>query len=302
LALTNILNLGEFIGQLIKKKVVLLGDSSVGKTSLIRRYVIDEFHDSYIETIGTKISRKEIELEVNDNLFSLSLQVWDVLGQKAYSAVQSRAFVGMDGALLVADTTRSETLESLKSYWIPTLQRVVPVAPLVFLGNKMDLSEDRQFSLDDLKGLSSEHFPSDIENAFFTSAKTGKNVERAFMTIAELILSSQEMEDPTKEIFEELMAESVYMERDKTSLVGVTDAIITDFCDDFEDKDEGMRILRDQFIKAGVGVSNPTKAGILKAIEYLAEEELKIKDPDTVAVKKNKWINMVNDAKEKDSS
>jgi len=280
---------------------VLLGDSSVGKTSLIRRYVIDEFHDSYIETIGTKISKKEIELEVNNNAFSLSLQIWDVLGQKAYSAVQSRAFVGMDGALLVADTTRSETLESLKSYWIPTLKRVVPVAPLVFLGNKSDLAEDAQFSLDDLVEFSSEQSQSDSENTFLTSAKTGVNVERAFITIAELILSSQEMEDPTKEIFEELMAESVYMERDKTSLVGVTDAIITDFCDDFEDKDEGMKILRDQFIKAGVGVSNPTKAGILKAIEYLAEEELRIMNPETVKAKKNKWIHMVNDVKDQQS-
>ena len=280
---------------------MLLGDSSVGKTSLIRRYVIDEFHDSYIETIGTKISKKEIELEVNNNAFSLSLQIWDVLGQKAYSAVQSRAFVGMDGALLVADTTRSETLESLKSYWIPTLKRVVPVAPLVFLGNKSDLAEDAQFSLDDLVEFSSEQSQSDSENTFLTSAKTGVNVERAFITIAELILSSQEMEDPTKEIFEELMAESVYMERDKTSLVGVTDAIITDFCDDFEDKDEGMKILRDQFIKAGVGVSNPTKAGILKAIEYLAEEELRIMNPETVKAKKNKWIHMVNDVKDQQS-
>jgi small GTP-binding protein len=289
---------GECIGQLIKKKVVLLGDSSVGKTSLIRRYVIDEFHDSYIETIGTKISRKEIELEVNGMEYSLSLQIWDVLGQKAYSAVQSRAFVGMDGALLVADLTRPDTLESLESYWIPTLKRVVPVAPLVFLGNKSDLKGEIQVSLDDIVSLSSEHSQSDIESSYLTSAKTGENVEKAFLTIANMILSSQEEEDPTKEIFEELMAESVYMERDKSSLVGVTDAIITDFCDDFEDKDKGMKILREQFIKAGVGVSNPTKAGILKAIDYLVEEEMKINDPETVEARKNKWIHMVNDVKE----
>jgi small GTP-binding protein len=289
---------GEYIGQLVKKKVVLLGDSSVGKTSLIRRYVIDEFHDSYIETIGTKISRKEIELKVDGNEYSLSLQIWDVLGQKAYSAVQSRAFIGMDGALLVADITRKDTLESLSSYWIPTLQKVVPAAPLLFLGNKMDLAGDAEFSEGELIDLSREYSQPGDENAFFTSAKTGKNVERSFMNISNLILSTQEMEDPTKEIFEELMAESVYMERDKTSLVGVTDAIITDFCDAYEDKDEGMKILREQFIRAGVGVSNPTKAGMLKAIDYLVEEQTKFLDEETVNKKKNKWVQMVNDAKE----
>jgi small GTP-binding protein len=282
----------------VKKKVVLLGDSSVGKTSLIRPYVIDEFHDSYIETIGTKISRKEIELEVEGKGYSLSLQIWDVLGQKAYSAVQSRAFIGMDGAILVADITRKDTLESLTEYWIPTLRKVVPVAPLVFLGNKIDLASEAQFSDEDLTNLAQEHSQSESDNAFYTSAKTGKNVERAFITIANLILSSHEMEDPTKEIFEELMAESVYMERDKTSLVGVTDAIITDFCDSYEDKDKGMRILREQFIRAGVGVSNPTRSGILKAIDYLVEEELKFLDEDKVKAKKNKWVQMVNDAKE----
>jgi small GTP-binding protein len=282
----------------VKKKVVLLGDSSVGKTSLIRRYVIDEFHDSYIETIGTKISRKEIELEVNQNAFSLSLQIWDVLGQKAYSAVQSRAFVGMDGALLVADLTRPETIESLTSYWIPTLQKVVPVAPLVFLGNKMDLVGETVKSLNDVNTVAQEYNDSEVDNALLTSAKTGENVEKAFITIARMILSVQAEEDPTKEIFEELMAESVYMERDKSTLVGVTDTIITDFCDDFDDKDEGMRILREQFIKAGVGVSRPTKTGIKNAIELLIEDQSKRMDSEAVEAQKKKWLQMVDDAKE----
>lgn len=278
--------------------MVLIGDSSVGKTSLIRRYVIDEFHDSYIETIGTKISKKEIELEVNGTEYSMSLQIWDVLGQKAYSAVQSRAFVGMDGAILVSDITRTETLESLSTYWIPTLQKVVPVAPLVFLANKSDLAYDAQFTVEDLIKMAEEHTTKGLDNAFLTSAKTGKNVEQAFKTIANLILSAQVMEDPTKEIFEELMAESVYMERDKTTLVGVTDAIIADFCDAYEDKDEGMKILREQFIRAGVGVSNPTKEGMLKAIDYLIEEVTKVLDEETVKVIRHRWVQMVNDAKD----
>lgn len=289
---------GEHIGELVKKKVVLLGDSSVGKTSLVRRYVIDEFHDHYIETIGTKISRKDLDLEINGKEYSLSLQIWDVLGQKAYSSVQSKALVGMNAALLVADLTRKETLDSLESYWIPTLKKVVADAHLVFLGNKKDLKDRTQFTLDDLSQISTKYALSDMDNHFLTSAKTGENVENAFLYVAKMMLSSLKPEDPTKEIFEELMAESIYMERDKTSLIGVTDAIITDFCEDYKDKDKGMKALRDQFVKAGVEISRPTKQGMVRAVEYLAEEALKFMDADTVAQKKQKWLRMVRDAKE----
>lgn len=275
-----------------------MGDSSVGKTSLIRRYVIDEFHDHYIETIGTKISRKDIDLKVNGREFSLNLQIWDVLGQKAYSAVQSRAFVGMDGALLVADVTRRETLDSIESYWIPSLKKVVADPYLVFLANKVDLVAREQFTMDDLSQISSKYAPSGMENHFLTSAKTGENVEKAFISIAKMMLSSQRLEDPTKEIFEELLAESVLMERDKTSLMGVTDAIITDFCKVYKDKEKGMKVLREQFIKAGVGVSNPTKPGLIKAIEYLAEEASQLMDAEAVREQKEKWLRMVRDAKE----
>ena len=289
---------GEPIGELVKKKVVLLGDSSVGKTSLIRRYVIDEFHDHYIETIGTKVSRKDIELEIDGKEYSLRLQIWDVLGQKAYSAVQSRAFVGMDGALIVVDITRKDTLDSIENYWMPTLKKVVADAYLVFLANKMDLIGMAQFTLDDLNQISSKYSSSEAKNYFLTSAKTGENVENAFLSLAKMMLSFLRPEDPTKEIFEELMAESVYMERDKTSLVGVTDAIITDFCGGYKDRDEGMKVLREQLVKAGVKISSPTKQGLIKAVEYLTEEASKFLDDKTVTKKKEKWLRLVRDAKE----
>jgi small GTP-binding protein len=282
----------------VKKKIVLLGDSAVGKTSLIRRYVIDEFHDHYIETIGTKVSRKDIELEINDEEYSLNLQIWDVLGQKAYSAVQSRALVGIDGAIMAADITRKDTLDSIESYWIPTLIRVVGDAPLLFLANKMDLTDKAQFTLEELESISSENSQSDIKNYFLTSAKTGENVNDAFMALSKMVLTSKNVRDPSAEIFEELMAESVLVEKDKTTLIGVTDMIITDFCNGFENKDEAMKILRDQFVRAGVGISNPTKTGMEKAVEYLAEEELKFREPEIVKPRKEKWLRLIRDTKD----
>ena len=153
-----------------------------------------------------------MELEILGKELSLSLQIWDVLGQKAYSAVQSRALVGMDGALLVADLTRKETLDSLENHWIPTLKKVVSDPHMVFLANKMDLMANSQFNLDDLGKVSVGHISSERDNYFLTSAKTGENVENAFLTMARMMLTSRKPEDPTKGIFEELMAK-VYIWR-----------------------------------------------------------------------------------------
>ena len=289
---------GEHIGELVKKKVVLLGDSAVGKTSLIRRYVIDEFHDHYIETIGTKISRKDIELRLEEREYSLNLQIWDVLGQKAYSSVQSKAFVGMNGALLVCDITRKETLDSLREYWLPTLTKVVQDPKLVFMVNKVDLLVDAQFTEDDVRQVASEFTVRDIQNCYMTSAKTGENVEEAFVAVAKMMVGQETIEDPTKEIFEELMAEGVYMEADKSSILGVTDMIITDFCREFGDKEKGMEILRGQFVKAGVEISKPTKSGMERAVELLGEELEKIIPQYEVDHTKDKWLRMIRDSEE----
>ncbi|UCF07574.1 MAG: hypothetical protein JSW28_07985, partial [Thermoplasmata archaeon] len=222
----------------------------------------------------------------------------DVLGQKAYSSVQSKAFVGMNGALMVCDITRKETLDSLKNYWLPALVKVVQEPKLVFLTNKVDLLVDARFTLDDVKEIASEYAIGEMENSFMTSAKTGEKVEEAFRTIAKMMLSAKSIEDPTREIFEELMAEGVYMEADKTTLLGVTDMIITDFCREFGDKEKGMEILRGQFVKAGVEISRPTKAGVIKAIDYLAEELQKFQPHYEVDHTKHKWLRMIKDAEE----
>lgn len=283
---------------MVKKKLVLIGDSAVGKTSLIRRYVIDEFHDHYIETIGTKISRKDIEVEVDGKEYSLNLQIWDVLGQKAYSSVQSRAFVGMEGALVVADITRKETLDSIANYWLPALNKVVVNPRLVFLANKMDLMDDAKFTMDELTEISSKYAFSKLSASFLTSAKTGENVEDAFINLSKMMLKTKEPEDPTKDIFEDLIAERAFVERDKSSLKGIIDTIITDFCRNYEDENIGMEKLRELFIKAGVSISHPTKENMYRAIDYLAEEESKFLDSETVFKNKEKWMRMIRDAVE----
>ena len=97
----------------IKKKVVLLGNSAVGKTSLIKRFVYDKFEDSYIATIGSKVTKKNMSMMTGGQEKGLTLMIWDVLGSEGYKATHARTLAGAHGAILVSDLTRKDTLDSL---------------------------------------------------------------------------------------------------------------------------------------------------------------------------------------------
>src|SRR2546427_813146 len=123
----------------MKSKVVLLGDGGVGKTSLVRRFVVDQYSDDYITTIGTKVSKRSLNLGSPLAEVEMVLQIWDVLGQKGYSGVQETAIKGAQGVLLVYDATNDESRRALEDYWIPAVWRLAGRIPTVFAGNKSDL-------------------------------------------------------------------------------------------------------------------------------------------------------------------
>src|SRR6266702_3278588 len=97
-----------------EKKVLLIGDASVGKTSLVRRFVIDKFDDRYIVTIGTKTSRKPMEFkyEPQQLAITLTLNIWDIIGQKEMKKLHTLYFKGSEGVIVVCDMTRADTLAS----------------------------------------------------------------------------------------------------------------------------------------------------------------------------------------------
>lgn len=169
----------------IKYKICLLGDGGVGKTSLIRRFVLDQFDDKYLATFGTKISKKTIEIDKdNDEDINLHLMIWDVMGQKEFKKAQKHAYNNCNGALIVCDLTRYNTLESIES-WCEDLFSVTDEVPIIILANKNDLHDQATFKEEDLEKISKKL------NAPFllTSAKTGNNVETAFLEIGKRIFS-----------------------------------------------------------------------------------------------------------------
>ena len=120
-------------------KIVILGDGGVGKTSLIKKFVHDEFSDDYISTIGGKISKKEINFGENQ----LKLQIMDIPGQDTFSKLNRNNFMGAKGAIVVYDCTRKSTFDRLE-HWIGNLYDVVGQVPVMILGNKHDIIEHFQ--------------------------------------------------------------------------------------------------------------------------------------------------------------
>jgi small GTP-binding protein len=166
-----------------KKKVCLLGDTAVGKTSLIRKYVFDEFSDDYLTTIRTKTSKKEMFLVFPEEEveFNVTLLIWDIMGQHSFRNILKEAyFYGANGGIVVCDLTRKDTLESIHG-WVETLTSVAGKIPLVFIGNKSDLSNEAEFELNDIENLAKELGGL---SCFTTSAKDGTNVNSVFTTLA----------------------------------------------------------------------------------------------------------------------
>lgn len=171
----------------VKLKICLVGEGGVGKTSLIKRYVFDQFSDGYITTIGTKVTKKELKIEnpTTKEDLDVTLLIWDIMGQSGFrELLQEAYFYGAQGGLAVCDITRKDTLAGLEG-WIESLHDVVKKVPMVFIGNKSDRMDDAEFKFEDLKEFASKYGDPTV---FLSSAKTGVNVNLAFKNIAENIV------------------------------------------------------------------------------------------------------------------
>src|SRR5947208_5747429 len=127
--------------QRIKTKVCLVGEAAVGKTSLIRRFVQDDFDDRYITTLGAKVSKREIVFDMPDRKqIQMDITIWDIMGEKGFRDLLKEAFFyGAKGVLAVADLTRRPTLNDLDD-WIESVFKVVGKIPILYAVNKTDLT------------------------------------------------------------------------------------------------------------------------------------------------------------------
>src|SRR5712664_1706441 len=175
----------------MKTKVCLVGEAAVGKTSLIRRYVLDEFEDRYITTLGAKVSKKELSFDVPDHdvTVQMDMTIWDIMGEKGFRDLLKEAFFhGARGVLAVCDITRYSTLKELDD-WVQGVFKVVGEIPVVYAINKVDLKDEVMVLYGDKEiGEASRAFEAPF---FYTSAKTGENVELLFQRLGTMVLKRE---------------------------------------------------------------------------------------------------------------
>lgn len=167
----------------LQKKVCLLGDFAVGKTSLVRRFVYNLFDDKYLSTIGVKVSRKTVSLPVANEIVSVTMMLWDLAGSEEFSQMRASYLRGAAGAVLVCDLTRPETFDHLQIY-IDDLRKISPDAQFLLAGNKNDLVEQQRVPQKHIEDFAA-HWGIPYR---LTSAKTGDEVEVLFRILGNMLV------------------------------------------------------------------------------------------------------------------
>lgn len=159
---------------MIQKKICMLGAFSVGKTSLVRRYVSSVFSDAYLTTVGVKIDKKMIDLDGRE----VAMILWDIAGEDDVSTVRMSYLRGSAGYVLVCDGTRAVTLDVARSLQARAQAELGPI-PFTMLVNKSDLADQWCVPDAELEALRAEGW-----SVRRTSARSGDGVEEAFRELA----------------------------------------------------------------------------------------------------------------------
>ena len=161
-------------------KVLLLGDSSVGKTCFLMKYTDKTFQDIHMATIGLDYRLKSMKLKSGKNI---KLQIWDTAGQDRFRAITKNYYKGSHGIILIYDVTNVQTFENVKQ-WVSQIREEASANVIIYIaGNKIDMEEERKVNKEEGEKLAEElGFPF-VE----TSAKSGININETFEDLVERI-------------------------------------------------------------------------------------------------------------------
>lgn len=240
------------------KKICMCGDAAVGKTSLIRRFIINKYDDNYISTLGTVVKKKIVNLPHKNH--SINMQIWDISGQAEFKRIHASAFRHADGALAVWDVTRPETARNIH-LWINNLFKYSRgQVPVVILANKDDLvNKNLKFASKIRSMLEHLNYP-----ILTTSAKSGFNVELAFQTLGEQVI-----ENPIRG--PKTVVDLVAMPEIFENPHALMDYFTVRFANIFGDEEIGMHMIRTQIEAEGINFRNLTSDDALKMIDRLVD-------------------------------
>jgi len=170
-------------------KLVLIGDSGVGKSCLLLRFADDNFTDSYISTIGVDFRFRTITIDKK----TVKLQIWDTAGQERFRTITSAYYRGADGIIMVYDVTNQESFDHVEE-WLSEVDRYANEnTSKLLVGNKADLVDEKV-----VQEETAQRFAEKLGISFLeTSAKTATNVDAAFLTMAKELIK-QRTEKPAK--------------------------------------------------------------------------------------------------------
>ena len=166
-------------------KVVIVGDSGVGKTNIMSKYLKNEFHEDSKATVGVEFGSKQFNIQGHQ----VKAQMWDTAGQERYKAITSAYYKGAKGAFIVYDISRKNTFDSI-SRWVSDITATADKKiTLILIGNKSDLEDQRQVTKEQGEEKAKEFGLAFLE----TSASSGDNLEKAFsLMINEVYKKCQE--------------------------------------------------------------------------------------------------------------
>jgi len=158
--------------QYYKLKLIVLGDSGVGKTNIIKKYVNDEFSSDTKATVGVEFFYKTFK--INNDI--IKLEIWDTAGQERYKSITSAYYRGSRGALIVYDITRVSSFESIERWMSEINEKVTGSLKMLVIGNKVDLEEERKVSIEEALSKAQSLSVPLLE----TSALESTNIDKAF--------------------------------------------------------------------------------------------------------------------------
>ena len=176
----------------VKYKIMVLGESRVGKTSLIKKYTKDQFGGVYLTTVGMDFQDKIIDIEDK----KVRLQIWDTAGQERFRNVTKSYFQSSHGFVLVYDITDETTFDKT-NFWMDQIKlNGIENAKLILVGNKCDLINERKVSIEE-----GEKRAKDNNIKFFeSSAKDGTNVNEMFFELGKLIYQDSKGKEEKKTV------------------------------------------------------------------------------------------------------